>query len=212
MKNLIIIGAGGFGREVLSWVSDIEPTQNEWKVKGFLDDNQAALDGYETSHVIIGAAATYQPQVNDVFFCAIGPPKVKMNICRSMLKKNAQFISLVHPTAIIGQNSTIGNGCLLCPRSTITANVTLGDFVTLNGYVSIGHDAIIGCGTTISAHCDITGFASLGKEVFLGSHAVILPGKKVGDYAVVGAGSVVIQNVKPGTTVFGVPAKLFVSM
>lgn len=207
MKDLIIIGAGGFGREVLSWACDIEPTQCEWKLKGFLDDNLAALDGYNTSHVIIGAAATYQPRENDVFICAIGPPKIKMNVCRSILHRNAQFISLIHPTAIIGQNSNIGYGCILCPRSIITVNVTLGNLVTLNGNSGVGHDAVIGDGSTISAYCDITGFASLGKEVFLGSHAVVLPGKIVGDNAVVGAGSVVIRNVKPGTTVFGVPAK-----
>jgi len=207
MKNLIIIGAGGFGREVLCWALDVEPSQNEWRVGGFLDDNLAALDGYMLAHQIIGAPSSYVPNGNDVFICAIGHPKTKIKVCRSLQDRGALFINLIHPTALVGRFNKLGCGCILCPRSCITTNVTLGDFVTLNANSGVGHDGIVDDGSTISAYCDITGFAKLGKRVFLGSHAVVLPGKVVGDDAIVGAGSVVVKNVKPGATVFGVPAK-----
>jgi sugar O-acyltransferase (sialic acid O-acetyltransferase NeuD family) len=207
MKKLLIIGGGGFGREVLCWALDMEPHQDEWKIGGFLDDNPAALDGFGFSYPIVGAPANYVPSSDDVFICAIGAPAIKMRICNKFEKMGARFISLIHPTATVGRNNNIGYGCILCPHSCITTNVTLGNFVTLNLYSCVGHEAIVGEGTTLSAHCDVTGNTRLGKGIFLGSHAAVLPGASVGDHAVVGAGSVVLRKVKPGATVMGVPAR-----
>jgi sugar O-acyltransferase (sialic acid O-acetyltransferase NeuD family) len=207
MKRLIIIGAGGFGREVLSWAIDIEPTQQDWRLYGFLDENSTALKNYSLPYAIFGSPSTYDPTENDVFVCAIGDPKKKLSICKKLKDRGAKFTNLVHNSAIIGNGNKIGLGCILCPRSTITTNVVLGDFITINVNSGIGHDAVINDGVTISAQCDITGNTFLGEGVFIGSNAVILPSVKVGSYAVVGAGSMVLRKVDPGTTVMGNPAK-----
>ena len=207
MKKLLIVGAGGFGREVLCWALDCEAMQNEWRVAGFLDEDPSALEGYPCTYPIIGTPSNYMPSEGDVFICAIGDPKTKLRVCGDLQSRGAMFINLVHPSAIISRNNKIGTGCIFCPRSVITTNVTLGDFVFLNASSGIGHDAVIGKGVTLSAYCDVTGNTVLGEGVFLGSHVVILPGAKVGDYAIVGAGSVVLKTVKPGVTVMGVPAK-----
>ena len=207
MKRLIIVGAGGFGREILSWALDCEALQHEWRVSGFLDEKPLALEAFDCAYPIVGSPSNYLPAEDDVFVCAIGDPRTKLRVCAELLARGARFITLIHPSAIIGRNNKIGQGCVFCPGSLITTNVTLGDFVTLNASSSIGHDAVIGEGCTLSGHVDVTGFCSLGEGVFLGSHAVVLPSAKVGDYAIVGAGSVVLKKVKPGATVMGVPAK-----
>ena len=207
MKRLIIIGAGGFGREVLSWAMDVPSENRDWEVGGFLDANQKALEGYDCNLPILADPMSYLPSQGDCFICAIGHPATKLQVCNSLSEKRAEFITLVHPTAVIGMRCSIGKGCIFCPGSIITTDVKVGDFVTINAHATIGHDAVVGRGSTLSGHVDITGFASLGEGVFLGSHAVILPKAKVGDYAIIGAGSVVLKKVKAGTTVIGVPAK-----
>lgn len=206
MKRLLIVGAGGFGREVLSWVQDIPNQNREWEIGGFLNSIPTALDAYHCGYKIIGDPSTYNPLENDLFVCAIGSPHDRLRVVRNLKERGACFITLIHPTAVVGSRCTIGEGCIFCPGTIITVDVTIGNFVILNAHASVGHDAFIGDGCTISGHCDITGFARLGEGVFLGTHAAILPGAKIGDYAIIGAGSVVLSKVLSGVTVMGVPA------
>ncbi len=137
-------------------------------------------------------------------------PAYKLNICRSLKDRGGEFVTLIHPSAIIGPNCSIGEGCILCPGVVLTSDVSLGNFITLNLHATVGHDAKIGDGSTLLSHTDVTGFVELGEGVLLGSHASILPHAKVGDYGIVGAGSVVLRRVKSRTTVIGVPAKKIV--
>lgn len=206
MKRLLIIGAGGFGREVLQWASDIPEHKRDWAVEGFLDANPSALDSFDCGFSVSGDPFDYVPKEDDLFVCAIGNPAAKLRLCSSLKKRGAIFITLIHPTAIIGDRCSIGEGCIFCPGTIVTVDVVISDFVTVNVKSTIGHNAVIGTGCTLSGSVDITGYATLGEGVFLGSHAVVLPGAKIGDYAIIGAGSVVLKKVKPGATVMGVPA------
>lgn len=210
MKRLLIIGAGGFGRELLSWANHVPPTQRDWQVGGFLDSNPTALQGFHIALPILDDPETYAPAPNDVFVCAIGEPKTRLRVCRGLEERGADFVTLIHPTAVIGNECHFGKGCIFCPGAVVTVNVSLGDFVILNVHATVGHDVAIGAGCTLSAHADVTGAARLEDGVFLGSHAVILPNAVVGAYAVVGAGSVVMRRVMPGSTVIGVPARQIV--
>ena len=207
MKRLLIIGGGGFGREVLGWALQIPESARDWKVGGFLDDNPKCLDGYGVSVEIIGQPSSIVPSRNDVFVCAIGDPATKLHLCREMSNRGADFTTLIHPSAIMGPGCSIGTGSILCPGVVLTTNVKLGNFVTMNVYATVGHDAIIGDGSTMHAHSDVTGRAVLGEGVLLGSHASVLPSVKVGDYAVIGAGSVAMRHVPGRATVVGVPAR-----
>ena len=208
MKELYIIGAGGFGREVLQWCKDINSLEYKWDIKGFLDDDLGALNGYKCDCEVVGRIKDWIPKDNEVFVIAVGEPLTKESIASSLLKKNAVFVSVIHPTAIIGQFNHIGQGVVIYPYAKITTNVYIGDFVSILGS-NIGHDVYIGDYSTICGMVSVNGHATIGKRVFVGSHSVIAPEKKIGDDAYVGNGSVVISNVKTMKRVFGNPAHEF---
>ncbi|MFA4943149.1 MAG: acetyltransferase [Lentisphaeria bacterium] len=208
MTKLLIIGAGGFGRELLGHLRALEQAgQPLGTLAGFLDANPRALDGFGTDLPIRGDPESWQPQPDEQFLCAIGQPATKLRLCAALAARGARFATLVHPAAQVGPHCTLGPGCILCPGAVLTSHVTLGAFVTLNLYATIGHDAVVGDGCTLSSHCDLTGGVRLGNGVFAGSHAAVLPGVIVGAGAVLGAGSVVLRDVPPATTVFGLPAQ-----
>lgn len=209
MKEIIIVGAGGFGRELLQWIKDINRVEHIWNIKGFIDDNPNSLDGSNCDYPVIGSTNDYKPDNNEVFACAIANPKIKEKVVSSLKSKGAKFVSVIHPTAIIGDNIEIGEGLVAYPNSSITTNVKLGSFITLLSS-GIGHDAEVDDFSTISSFCDITGGVKLGKRVFLGSHVTIIPGRKIGNDAYIAAGSVVFTNVKENTKMMGNPAKKMV--
>ena len=174
---------------------------------GFLDDNIGALSGYDHRLPVVGTIRGYDPDPSDALVMAIGVPQVKLKVARSLIERGAAFLTVIHPTAMVGERVSLGDGCVVCPNVVITCDVHIGAFVTLNVKATVGHDARIGDGCTLSGHADVTGCARLGEGVFLGSHASVLPGVQVGDFATVGAGSVVVKRVKAEQTVIGVPAK-----
>jgi sugar O-acyltransferase (sialic acid O-acetyltransferase NeuD family) len=209
MKKLIIVGAGGFGRETLAWIKDVPTLAQEYKTICFLDDNPKALEQYNYHEPIIVGIQDYQPQAGDAFVMGIAAPtRSKLEIAEALSKKGATFISLIHPKVVLGNNIKLGKGCVICNNVICTSDITIGNFVSINVLSAIGHDVIIGDGCTLYSFVNINGFAKLGKGVEVGSHGSILPGAIVGDFATVGAGSVVLKNVKPGSTVMGVPAKM----
>jgi len=199
MKDLIIVCAGGFGREVYYMAKSI----GKWNIKGFIDDNLHALDGLNIALPVIGTIKDWRPSENEVFALGVSDPKTKETIVGIMKSKGAKFETLIAPHSRIIETTTIGEGCII--------NGSVGDCVKIGNYVNV-MGSMIGQDSTIDDYSTTTGFtniasAHIGKRVFLGSHAVILNGKKVGDDAYVCAGSIVFSNVKPGTKVFGNPAK-----
>jgi sugar O-acyltransferase (sialic acid O-acetyltransferase NeuD family) len=208
LLELIIVGAGGLGREVLQWVKDINAAQPQWHIKGFIDDSEQPLAGYECSHSVIGTIREWKPAKNEVFVCAIANPKTKEKLVNNMKLRGFRFISVIHPTAIIGDHNTIGEGLIMYPNARITVNTRIGNFVTLLS-AAIGHDAQIGDYTTISSACVVAGNSELGQRVFLGTNSVVIDNIRVADDAFIGAGSVVIVNVGENSRVIGNPARPF---
>jgi sugar O-acyltransferase (sialic acid O-acetyltransferase NeuD family) len=209
MKDLLIVGAGGFGREVLCWARE---SSGDWLVAGFLDDNPRALDGFGSDlPPILAGVSDYVPMASEVFICAMGQVAAKRRCVERIVSVGGMFTQVIHATAVHSTRATLGTGVILCPYSIVSPNATIGDFVTVNLHSSVAHDAVIGRWSQLHCHVDITGGVTLGEGVLVGSHASILPGVKVGDGAIIGAGSVVNRDVPPGVTVFGAPARPYVA-
>lgn len=206
MQDLIIVGAGGFGRELLQWIKDINRVEPKWNILGFIDDNLNSLDNLSCDSKVIGTIEDCQPKDGQCFVMGIANPSLKESITRELKTKGAHFVSIIHPTAIVADNAKIGEGIVMYPNSILSVNTVVGDFVTVLSS-GIGHDAVIGDYCTISSFCDITGGVRLGNRVFLGSHCTIIPKRRIGDDAYISAGSVVVSNVKSGVQVFGNPAR-----
>ncbi len=206
MEPIVILGAGGFGREVHALIEDINRAAPTWDILGFADDNSAALDPFDRFDGVRWPTGELPIKECRNYVCAVGAPATKKAIVDRLAVKDVTWPTLIHPTADIGPGSTIGQGGILCRNAVVTVDGTLGAHIHLNIAATIGHDAQIGDFCTLSSHVDICGSARLGEGVFLGSHASVMPKAKLGDWARVGAGSVVLRTVRPKTTVFGVPA------
>ncbi|MGJ8641370.1 MAG: acetyltransferase [Opitutaceae bacterium] len=209
MKRLIIVGAGGFGREVFAWAMDHPDCGELWEMHGFLDDNLSVLDDFEYPVGVIDTVEGYTPGDDDLFLCAIGSPEIRFDVCERLIEKGAKFYTLVHPSVCVGGNVTLGEGSIVCPHAVLTVDISVGEFVIINCMSTVGHDVEIGDYVTLSGHCDVTGNVEIGEGTLLGSGARILPGKKVGSDCLVGAGAVVIRSVPDGQKVFGNPAQRF---
>lgn len=206
MKQLLIIGAKGYGREIYHLAKESKGYGTEFDIKGYLDDKADALDGYNGYPKILGPVENYDINDDDVFICALGDVIYKKKYVDIILAKGGKFINLIHKNACIRPNSTIGKGCIVCQNAIISCDVRIGDFVTLQPFVVIGHDAIIGDFCHLNTYSFMGGFAKLEDMVTLHTSAVMLPHAKAENGSIVGASSVVIKKVKAGTTVYGNPA------
>lgn len=211
MKELHIVGAGGFGRELLAWVRQHPECGRAWQPVGFVDDDPSALEASDVHLPVVGNTETVPVNENTVFVCALGRPAVKRRMIGRLQARGATFLTFVHPTATIGERVRIGVGSVLCPGVILTSDIELGDFVLFNCGASAGHDAVVGDYASVSGHVDLTSRTRIGEDVFVGSHAVVIPGVEVGRGSVIGAGAVVVSPVKPGLTVFGNPARPLLS-
>lgn len=205
-KNLYIIGARGFGRELVGNFRLWNGFADKYLVKGFLDDKGDALDGYGEYPPIVSGVEAFRPQSNDVFVCALGVVSWRKKYIQMVLDKGGQFDTIVSPSATIHNSAKVGVGCVILNNAIISSDVSVGDNVLCHAGVLLGHDTKIGNHVVIESFAFTGGFATVEDDATLHTRATILPHKKVGVGATVGAGSTVISNVKAGKTVFGVPA------
>lgn len=207
-KKLYILGAGGFAREIYSYLKDSDFGYQGYTLVGFLNDNRDSLEGFDTiEHPIVGAIKNLTLGADDAVIMGLANCQFKQVLYQHYTDLGIEILSYIHPTALVGNAVDVGAGSVLGPYSLATTNVKIGKCNTINVMSTLGHDVILGDFCTISGHCDITGGAELGESVFLGSHTTIIPKVVVGSGAVVGAGSVVIKKIAPGVTVFGNPAR-----
>ena len=207
MKHLYILGAGGFAREIYSYIKVNGYKYKSFNFKGFLSDNSNDLDSYKVEHQILGRIKTEIVRDEDAVIIGVSNCEFKKELYDYYQMRGINILSYVHESAFIGHNVKIGKGSVICPQVVLTADIEVGDAVTINAVSTVGHDASIGSYSTLSGHCDVTGGVELGASVFMGSHSSVIPKVKVGDAATIGAGSLVISKVKAGSTVFGNPAK-----
>lgn len=207
MKNLIIIGAGGLGRQMYAWIKECPGYKVDYAVGGFLDDNPGALDGFHNYPPVISSLDKYKIQENDVFTLAIGDVETKKRIAQIIESKGGEFITIIHPDSLVYQNTQIGKGCFITPWANIGVDVSIGDFCLIQGNALIGHDVKIGNYVRIDCNVVCVGGIEIKDDVCVHTSAVINHNVVIEEGATVGAMSFVIKRVKKGTTVFGNPAK-----
>lgn len=208
MKQLLIIGARGWGREVFStFVNSFMYEKGGYEVKGFLDDKKDALEGLKGDWPpIIGSVEDYEVQPNDVFFCAMGDSYWRKHYAEIITQKGGRFINVVDRIAWINPSASLGEGVYVGPLTMISANVKIGNHAMIQAYCNIGHDATVGEYSSIESYVFMGGYASLGDLSTMHTKSSIIPHKSVGKEGIVGFGSVVMRNVPDGAHVFGNPA------
>ncbi len=203
MKNLLIAGEGGFGREIYDMILEMP----EFRVKGFLSDVPTALDDFPAE--IVGTIAGYKFSGDEFAVNAIGDVAGRKKVAEILRENGANFVNLIHPTAFVSNFARLGAGVIICRGAAVSTNTTLGDFCLVNASATIGHDAEIGAFSVICPHVSIGGFAKIGAECFIGANASVSPKVSLGKNSTVSANSFVARNTKDEAFIIGVPGKEF---
>lgn len=205
--KLIIAGAGGLGRELVSLVTacnDILPT---YHLLGFLapDEQGRQVGGYPILGDEAWAADTLPRDVK--FVLGVGHPPLRTQIADQLEKVGFTPASLIHPSAIIGERNHLASGTVITAGCTLTVDIALESHVLINLHCTLGHDVTIGRGSILAPGVHVSGQATIGEAVEIGTGAVILPGKRVGNSARLGAGAVLTKDLPAHQTWIGVPAR-----
>lgn len=210
MKNLIIVGAGGMGRTIFCIAIGSEGYGVDYKIKGFIDDDIHQLDAFNGYQPILNTIDRYQIEKNDVFVCSIGNTKTKKIICEKLMARGAKFQTIIHKTAIVRKNATIGDGCVICEYAALGADCQMGNNTLIQPYATIAHDCKVGSYVRIDTRATLVGGVIVEDGATIHTAAVLNHNVVVGKWAKVAACSFVIKKVVPGATVMGSPAKPFV--
>ena len=206
-RRILVVGAGGFGREVAQWARDAWP-QSTGLVAGFLSSDADALEGLDCRLSVVGSPDDYRPTPGDRLLLAIGIPYVRRTVAESLLAKGAEFLTLIHPTAIVTPSAAVGLGSILCPYAIASDSCRVGRFVLMNYHSSLGHDATAGDFSVLSPYATLGGHAHVEDDVFLGLHSSVGPGKTVGARSKVSANSCVLATAPADSIIYGVPGRI----
>lgn len=203
MTRLIIIGARALGREVCNYAREAGHF-----VQGFLDDKTDALDGLSGYPPVLGSVEQWTISPDDRFVCAIGDSRMRAKYVRMIMEKGGQFISILHPTAYVGPNVTMGEGCIACPYAVIDCDLTLGCHVVVNAHAYVPHDCLLEDCVTLSPGVHLGGRVIVRRETFLGINASTISDIEIGAYSIVAAGACVTNNLPDHVMAAGVPAEI----
>lgn len=210
VRNLYIIGAGGFGREVAWLVKRINNQIPSWNLKGFLDDDKSKHGTREDGYPVLGGTDVLKDLEEDTYVvCAVGTARVRKKLIERVNHySHVQYATLIDPDVIVSDRVTIGEGTIICAGTIITVDIKIGKHVIINLDCTVGHDAVIGNFATLYPSVNVSGMVQIGESAELGTGAQIIQQKKIGQQSVVGAGSVVIRDIPDSCTAVGNPAKV----
>lgn len=207
MKDIVIIGAGDFGKEVAWLIEDINMVSNQYNLLGYIDDQKEIgieLNGYQ---VIGNTEYLAEISQNKELFSVISVqnPNIKKAFAHSL--ENIKWETLIHPSSIITRSVKIEEGSIITAGNIISNNVNIGKHCLVNLGCTIGHDNIIEDYVCVMPGCNLSGFTTLREGCYLGTGVKIIPHKTIGKESIVGAGAVVINDIPDNCTAVGSPAK-----
>lgn len=209
MKDLIIIGAGGLGRETIWTAERINAVSHEWNILGFIDDKPSLKDKIIDGYKVLGNSSDVAAYPDAYYVCAIGRAEVRKSAVEKIQKIHpVKFATLIDPACVCcKERSSFGEGCIICANTYITVNVKVGNHVYFGADGSIGHDSRVDDFVTCYPGVNVSGTTHIGSECEIGAGSQVIQGVSVGEKTIVGAGSVVIRDLPPDCTAVGAPAK-----
>lgn len=209
MKDLIIFGASGFGREVAWAVERLNKAEPTWNLLGFMDDNDEIQNSLINGYKVLGKSSDVIHYPEAYFVCAVGASRVRERIVNKLksINPDIKFGTVIDPTVEMSNLVTVGEGTIICAHTIITVNIEIGSHVIINLDCTVGHDAILKDFVTLYPSVNVSGITNIGHAVELGTGMQIIQGKTVGDYSIVGAGAVVVKDIPEKCTAVGSPAK-----
>lgn len=206
MDKIVIVGVGGFGREVAWLIERINSVKPTWELVGFVDDNKALMGDNISGYPVVGDSEWLNNQPDDMYtVCAIGSSNIRKKVIQKL--SNVKFATLIDPKVEMSNTVEIGEGTIICAGTVLTIDVSLGNHVIINLNCTIGHDVTIRDYVTIYPSVNVSGNTYIQKNVEIGTGSQIIQGLEIGRNTIVGAGSVVVRDIPEFCTAVGSPAK-----
>ena len=212
-RALVVVGAGGHGREVLDIVEAMAVAARAagrpapYEAVGMVADAEPDLELLARRGARFLGPLEALGDLDADHVLAVGDPVGRRRLEERVAALDSRPAVLVHPSATLGADVELGPGVVVAAGARITTNVRLGRHVQVNVGAVVSHDARVGDHATLSPGVLLNGAVTIGVGAFLGTGAIVTPGCAVGDGAVVGAGAVVVRDVPAGVTAVGVPAR-----
>lgn len=205
MKELIIIGASGLGREVAWIVERINAHKQTWNLLGFLDDNLELEEKKINGYPWLGVVDSASDYPDAWYMCAVGSSRIR----RSIINKigDVKYATLIDPSVLLSDTVSVGEGTVIGAYSVLGVNSFIGKHVLIRVDDMIGHDAVLNDFVTIYPSVNVSGNVEIGECTEIGVGSQIIQSKKVGHDTIVGAGSVVVKDIPSECTAVGSPAK-----
>ena len=206
MRDVVVVGAGGHGREIyatlMARIADGEPM----RVAGFVDDDPRHLERVDRLGQRLLGRIDWLIGHPGEYALGIGTSATRRAIVERLDAAGCEALAVVHPGAHLGPDVRLGAGAVVFDRSTVTTNVEIGSHSHINVGCAVQHDSRLGDFVQMSPGVFVNGDCTIGDDVFLGTGAIVTRGCSVHSGARVGAGAVVMADVPAGVTVVGVPA------
>jgi len=210
MQRVVILGAGGFAREVLDIFLACNAISSQYDILGFIDENPAMHGKELNGYPVLGDFRWFESvdKTSLRVICAVGNPVVRHKMVQKAINIGLEFCNVIHPTAIITPFVTLGMGVVITAGCIFTNQIIVGNHVHVNLDCTIGHDCIIEDFCTLAPGVHVSGNVHIKSGCEIGTGAVILQGITIGEWSIVGAGAVVTKDIPPNTTSVGVPARV----
>lgn len=203
MRDIVIVGNGGFAREVRALLERCNEISAIWNIVGFVDNGKSGAEIVGDDIFLID----YKKPLDVVI--AIGNGYIRKSIVERY-KQNSKlsFPTVIDPSVLQLNKADIGEGNIICAGSILTVDIVIGNFNIINLDCTIGHDAVIGDYATINPGVHVSGNVHVGDSANIGTGTQIIQGVEIGHDTIVGAGAVVNKTLPSGCTAVGVPAKI----